>query len=357
MRIERAGAIPTARRPWRALLRTALGGALACAAPAALLAQRAVVVDTDAGADDLMAIAFLLASPAVRVEAVCVGVGLAHVPAGAANVLRLLELAGRGDVPVYMGRGTPLAPAREFPAEWRRVSDALPGVTLPRARRAPESRPARDYLAGRLRDARRPVDVLALGGLTNVAEALDAGPGAARALRRLVIMGGALRVPGNLADGGVTANTTAEWNFHVDPEAARRVLASGVPIRLVPLDATRRVPIDAAFVRAVEGAARSPLAGAVAQVLGTVRDDIARGHYYAWDTLAAAALVEPSVVRFAPAAVRVRTRAPEEGRTVEVPGEAPNAEVGLDADGGRFRALFLRTLAGGRGRAAAPGRP
>lgn len=307
----------------------------------------AVIVDTDAGPDDLMAIAFLLASPKVRLEAVCVGTGLAHIPAGAANMLNLLELAGRRDVPVYMGRDTPLSGDRQFPPDWRRVSDELPGVTLPRARRSPESRPAREFLAARLNEADQPVDVLALGGLTNLAEAIGLNPAAARAIRHLVIMGGAIRVPGNLADGGATANTTAEWNFFIDPEAARRVFASGAPIRLVPLDATRRVPIDAALVRAVQGAARAPLARAVAQVLGTVRDVIESGRYFAWDPLAAVVLVDPSVVRFTPAVVNIRQQPPEEGRTVVAPRGRPNAEIALDADARKFRDLFVRTLASG----------
>lgn len=307
---------------------------------------RSVIVDTDAGLDDLMALAFLLASPEVRLEAVCIGTGLAHIPAGAAHVLNLLELAGRGDVPVYLGRATPLAGHRAFPDDWRRRADELPDVRLPRARRAPEAHPAAEYLAARLRDTARPVEILALGGLTNLAEAFARNPAGARAIRRLVIMGGALRVPGNLADGGVTANTTAEWNIYIDPEAARRVFASGAPIRLVPLDAANRVPIDAAFARAVEQTARAPLGRAVAEIIGSVRDFVDSGSYFAWDPLAAAALVDPAVVRLTRAAVDIRLTPPEDGRTVIREGAAPNAEVALDADARRFRDLFLRALSG-----------
>ncbi|MEO8077169.1 MAG: nucleoside hydrolase [Acidobacteriota bacterium] len=304
-------------------------------------------MDTDAGADDVMAIALLLASPAVRVEAVCITTGLAHVQPGAANILRLLELAGRSDIPVYLGRPVPLSGSRQFPAEWRRESDMLTGVTLPRARRSPEPRSAREFLAERLRDRAHPVDVLALGGLTNLAQVFQMSPSASLGIRRLVIMGGAIGVPGNLGDGGVTHNRTAEWNFFVDPEAARRVFASGAPIRLIPLDATRRVPIDRTLARDLQGAGASPLARAVIEVLGSVGPTIDRGSYFAWDPLAAAVLIDPSLVRFQPAGIMVRQHAPEDGRTVALRGGARrNAQVAMDADAARFRRLFIDTLSG-----------
>jgi inosine-uridine nucleoside N-ribohydrolase len=308
-----------------------------------------VIVDTDAGADDMMAIAFLLASPKIRIEAVCIGTGVAHVQAGAANVLRLLELAGRPDVPVYIGRATPLSGSRQFPVAWRRSADALAGVTLPAARRHAEARPAREFLAERLRDRTRPVDVLALGGLTNLAESFRLWPGAARGIRQLVISGGAIGVPGNLRDGGITANRTAEWNFYVDPEAARRVFASGAPIRLVPLDATRRVPIDGTLARDLQTAVPAPLTRAVIQVLATVRAEIDRGTYFAWDPLAAAVLIDPTVVRFQPAGIMVRQHAPEDGRTVALRGARRNAQLATDVDAARFRNLFVATLSGGTG--------
>jgi len=92
-----------------------------------------VIIDTDAGSDDLMAISFLLSRPDIRVEAITIVNGMAHVPAGGRNVLRLLALAGRHEIRVYLGRETPLSGNAEFPAEWRRNSDDLPGVTQTQA--------------------------------------------------------------------------------------------------------------------------------------------------------------------------------------------------------------------------------
>ena len=130
-----------------------------------------VIIDTDAGSDDIMAISLLLAHPSIRIDAITVVNGLAHVDAGARNVGRLLDLAGRKSVPVFAGRSTPLRGNNEFPAEWRKISDDLPGVSLLPATRRPESKRAADYLVEHLRAAREPVQILALGPLTNLAEA------------------------------------------------------------------------------------------------------------------------------------------------------------------------------------------
>jgi inosine-uridine nucleoside N-ribohydrolase len=304
-----------------------------------------VIIDTDAGSDDLMAIAFLLVHPSLRIEAITIANGLAHVDAGTRNLIRLLELAGRKDVPVFAGRGVPLRGNAEFPAEWRKISDELPGVTLPPASRQPEPRRAVDYLVERLRDTNHPVRILALGPLTNIAEAFQRAPSSTGPIQEMVIMGGAVRAPGNLADGGVfhTTNKTAEWNMFVDPLAARLVFRSGVNIRLIPLDATNTVPIGAAFLREFQSQAHAPLARFVAQVLEADREMINLGIFYAWDPLAAVALLDRGVVNTVPLHIDVKQDPPEEGRTIETPGRT-NARTALAADATAFRRIFLEAF-------------
>ena len=305
-------------------------------------AQRAIIIDTDAGSDDVMAIAFLLSQPAVHIEAITVANGLAHPQAGAENLVRLLDLAGRKDIPVFAGRDMPLQGKAEFPAEWRKLSDDLPGVSLPKASRPIERQPAADFLVARLRNADRPAQILALGPLTNIAEALSRDPASVRAIAEIVIMGGAVRVAGNLADGDVfkTNNKTAEWNIFVDPLAARVVFRSGAPIRLIPLDATNKVPVDPAFLRNFEASARTPLGRVVAQVLQADRKTIEDGIFYAWDPLAAVALLHPVAVKTVNLHIDILQDAPEEGRTVQTSGQ-PNASVAIDADAAAWRKLFL----------------
>jgi len=298
------------------------------------LAQPApVIIDTDAGSDDFLAIAFLLAHPNVPIEAITVANGMAHVDAGARNVIRLLDVAGRREIPVFAGRGAPLRGAAEFPADWRKASDDLPGVELPAASRRQEPRPAASYLLERLRRG-PPARILALGPLTNLAEAFLRDPSIAANIQEIVSMGGAIHVPGN------NLNKTAEWNIFIDPYAARIVFRSGVRIRLIPLDATNKVPIGAEFLREFQSAARSPVGKIAAQVLATDRSMIDQSEFYAWDPLAAVALLYPAVVKTNPLRIDVRQDPPEQGRTVQLAGK-PNAEVALDADAATFHKLFL----------------
>ena len=304
-----------------------------------------IVIDTDAGSDDFMAIALLLSRPSVTIDAITVVNGLAHVGPGARNMTRLLDLAGRARVPVFAGREAPMRGTAEFPAEWRKIADDLPGVDLPASSHPPESKPAAAYLVERLQRG-SPVRILALGPLTNLAEALTHAPAIAKNIQEIVIMGGALHAPGNLGDGGVfhTKNTTAEWNIFVDPLAASIVFKSGIPIRLIALDATNKVPISPEFLREFESKAQSPLGRAVAAVLKADRETIDAGIFYAWDPLAAAALLKPAIVKTVPVHIEVRQDPPEEGRTAETPGKS-NANVAVDADGAAFRALFLEAFA------------
>lgn len=314
------------------------------ARPAAL--RRSVIVDTDAGADDLMAIAFLLSRPDLHLEAITIVNGVAHVPEGARNVLRLLALAGRNDIPVFPGRETPLSGSQEFPAEWRRAADELPGITLPEPAHSPESRSAADYMAKRLLDPAHPVQVLTLGPLTNVAEVFSHTPRAARTGHPLVILGGAVRVSGNLGEAASlhTGSDSAEWNLFIDPAAAKIVFASGAPIRLVPLDATQQVPIDMALFEQFQVHAETPLARFVTEVLAANHEEIRQGYYFARDPLAAVALTNPLTLTFRPLAIALSDKPDESGRTLELKNHRANAQVAIDADELRFRDVFMKAL-------------
>jgi pyrimidine-specific ribonucleoside hydrolase len=292
-----------------------------------------------------MAVALLLRNGTVTIDAITVVNGLAHVDAGARNMGRLLDLAGRKRIPVFAGRNRPLHGNAEFPAEWRKISDDLPGVVLPPVSRAPETKRAAEYLVERLKNSGTRVRILALGPLSNIAEAFQRDHSVAAHIREIVIMGGAVRVPGNLQDGGVfhTQNNTAEWNIFIDPVAARIVFGMGVPIRLIALDATNKVPLGPEFLRQVQSIARSPIGRVVTEVLEADRETIQGGIFYAWDPLAAAALINPSIVKTEPMHIHIQEDGPEAGRTVASPGK-PNAAVAVDANAAIFRVSFLASF-------------
>jgi inosine-uridine nucleoside N-ribohydrolase len=313
----------------------------------AAAAPRNIIVDTDAGTDDMMALAFLLSRSDVNIEAITVANGLAHVQAGARNILRLLDYAGKPNIPVYVGRETPLSGSNAFPATWRVTSDAMPGTNLPQTALKPEPEPASSYLARRLKITTRPISILALGPLTNIAEALATLPRGAYPVDDMVIMGGAVRVKGNLTGGNILAeNDSAEWNIYIDPTAARTVFQSGLRFRLVPLDACNKVPVDTAFLDDFNKRAKSQLGKFVFALLESSRSLMAAHIFYAWDPLAAVALINPAVLKISSVALDVVDKAPELGRTREDASARNMVRVALDAEPASFRKTFMDSFAG-----------
>jgi len=307
-----------------------------------------IIVDTDAGTDDMMALAYLLSVPDVRIEAITVVHGLAHVHEGARNVRRLLYLAGKADIPVFDGEERPLKGLRPFPAEWRALSDRLPGVDLPQIADPPSTEDAVTFLKRRLRDPGHRVRILALGPLTHFGIILQNVPEAVKTIDQLVIMGGAVSVRGNLSGGNPEkpANDLAEWNIYGDPQAADVVFKSGIQTLLVPLDATVHVPISRNFVEDFRRHNLTPLGRVVLQVLEAALPLIDTHTYFAWDPLAAAALMDTSLVTARQGSIQVVMGGKNTGRTKLVkwnPGS--RLSIALDADAARFQTMFEHAFA------------
>ena len=125
--------------------------------------------------------------------------------------------------------------------------------------------------------------------------------------------------------------------------AARIVFRSGAPIRLIALDATNKVKMDSEFALEFAEKSHSALGAVVAAVLHADQESIDQGIFYAWDPLAAAALLRPGMVKTSAMHIEIKEEAPEEGQTIASPGK-PNAEVAVDADAPEFLALFLRSF-------------
>lgn len=297
-----------------------------------------VVVDTDLASDDLVALAFLLASAEVDVVAVTVsGTGEVRCPRGVEVVRGLLAVTGDEDVPLACGRTDPLAGDHAFPDEWRDAADDAWGLELPEAADGADAGTATDLLAESLGPG---VTLLTLGPLTNAAEAFREDPGLARRVESIVVMGGALDVAGN-AD----ASPRAEWNVHIDPTAAAEVLASGAPVVMVGLDATAQVPVTGDLLELLGANARTEEA-ALAHRLLRENPLVHTGEAYLWDPLAAAVVVDPALVttRTEPVSI-VTDEGPDSGRTVRSPGGRP-VTVADDVDAGAFEELLIRTLGG-----------
>lgn len=193
-----------------------------------------IFVDTDPGIDDALALAYLSAQPEVELLGVGSVFGNNPVDVTTDNALRLLQLFDRGAVPVARGAECSLLGRPEFAfAEHVHGKNGLGEVQLPLAEHAPVPESAAEYLVQLARASPGEVNVLVLGTCTNLALALALEPELARLLGRVVIMGGAVTVPGNITPW-------AEANIAKDPEAADRVLGAGFDTTLVALDVTMR---------------------------------------------------------------------------------------------------------------------
>ena len=279
-----------------------------------------VVIDSDMISDDWMATLYVLNNPQFDVQAITVtGAGFADCEAGVRAALGILALAGHSDVPVSCGSEDPLVGSNAPPADWMTTIETVEALGLPEGGEAAEE-DAVALFTSTIEAAETPVTVLALGPLTNVASALEAAPELVDRIEMIVIMGGAVDVDGSFVSD---ANTTAEWNIYSDPHAARLVFESGVPITLVPLDATNEVPVTPEFVATLEAEKATPAAEFVATLLGNNAESIASGSYYFWDPLAAVVLGDPGVVTFTPRDVVV----------IDTPGEAEDGRTKADPAG------------------------
>ncbi len=307
---------------------------------------RPVIIDTDMAPDDWMAILFLLKRPEIDVLAITVsGTGEAHCEPGVRNTLGLLALAGRSGIPVACGQETPLEGNHVFPDDWRSNADTMSGLELPQVELPAGDEGAVDLLTRLALESPRKVSILTLGPLTNLAQSVQQEPALVERVETVVIMGGALAVPGNVGFSGADIdNQIAEWNFYIDPLAVKIVFGSGLPVLLVPLDATNDVPLGSVFFRMLKANRRTPEAEFVYQVLAKMQDFIASGRYYFWDPLAAGLLVDPSLGAITEGKVKVFTAEGPNSGLVRVMADGNPIRYATSAERDRFYDEFLRTL-------------
>ena len=185
--------------------------------------KRPFLIDTDTASDDAVALIMALRSPDVQVCAITMVAGNVNVQQATRNALYTTELCG-SDVPVFVGAEKPLKRA-PVNAEWFHGCDGMGGHGYVPARRKAERESATDAII-RTAESHPGLEIVTLGPLTNIALALQKRPGMASKVGRCVIMGGAPCCEGNVTPA-------AEYNIWCDPEAARIVVASGMPIELV----------------------------------------------------------------------------------------------------------------------------
>lgn len=309
--------------------------------PAAAQDARPVIIDTDMALDDAMAVLYILNDPAFSVQAITVtGTGLCYCDAGTHIALGLVELAEHDPVPVSCWREDPLVGDNGFPDAWRTDMAAAAGMGLT-VSIEPADQNAVKILSTTIAGSAVPIEVLALGPLTNVGATLEADPTLVDNIAMITVMGGTVDVAGSGID---EENKTAEWNMYGDPHAARLVVESGAPVTLVPLDATNEAPVTPKFLDMLAEQKASPEAEFIYEGLLASIESIENGGYFFWDPLAAAVLTNPELVTLEMRDITIiDTPGPEHGRTKPV-GNGSEVLVATAPDSAAVEQLFIDVI-------------
>ena len=270
----------------------------ACTTSAVSQERTAIIFDTDFALppqDDGLALMLAVQSPELEILGITTVAGNKSVEQATADVLRFLEIAQRSDIPVYQGADMPLVhDVSEFAVEnygsW--YSDEMPEPWGGFAEIEAEAQSAVPYIVETVLARPGEVTIAAIGPLTNIAQAIRAEPSFAAKVKSLMIMGGAIAL---LPDGAGNITPNAEFNFWVDPEAARVTLRSGIPIELSPLNVSRKSALTRDRFRdmTADGAPFTPLLQAT---MGPRYEERPDRSWHMYDQIAIAALIDPSLV-------------------------------------------------------------
>jgi inosine-uridine nucleoside N-ribohydrolase len=302
-----------------------------------------IIIDCDPGHDDAIALLLAVASPEVELVGVTTVAGNQTLEKTTTNALRVLELAGRGDVPVAAGAPEPLVRVRDVAAHVHGES-GLDGPDLPVPTGSVVDEHAVAFLARKIREREGRITLVPTGPLTNVALLLAIAPDARP--DRIVLMGG------SVGEGNRTP--AAEFNIWADPEAARRVFSSGLDVTMIGLDVTHKALFTDGDADALRGVGR------VGKFAAELLDFYGRFHKATYpdlggsplhDPVAVAHVIAPHLVETRPAYITVdcgweqgRGRTNVDWRTRH-DSHTPNATVGLDIDQPAFVRLITERLA------------
>lgn len=302
------------------------------------MTARTLILDTDPGQDDAIALFLALASPELQLDAVTTVAGNVPQPLVTNNALALLELCGRSDIPVYRGCERPLL--RElYTAEYVHGPTGIDGADLPPSSIEPQALHGVDAIIERCLGADdESVTICPVGPLTNIAVALIKEPSIVPKIREIVWMGGAFDEDGN------TTNLS-EFNAYVDPHAAHVVFTAGVPLTIFPLDVTHKALMLPDHVDRLEKFDTAVSRSAVGMLRFYERYDVDKYKIPGaplHDPCVIAYLVDPTLFSGHRAHVTIgHTDDETMGNTTEIPDAEPNATIMTDVDAERFFDLVV----------------
>ena len=303
-----------------------------------------ILFDTDPGIDDAMALLMLARDARAALVGISTVFGNAPVDVTTANALDLCHRFGI-DVPVARGAARPLVrEPRPFPVHIHGQDGLGDLAPRPRHQRAAVPQDAAAFIGEMARRHAGALTLVAVGPLTNLAQALALDPSLPRQVRRVVVMGGAF---GTLGHGG-NVTPVAEANVYCDPHAAAAVFGAAWPLTLVGLDVTHQVLMGPAYLDALgdEGGAEGRFLRELTRPYERFYRQRTGGGIYAHDASAVACALDASRFERRPGPVRVVLDGPALGQTLQAAdgGSGPQVCVGVDAAGVRadFRACFVR---------------
>ena len=297
-----------------------------------------VVIDTDPGTDDALALIMALNSPDLDIQGLTTVGGNASLAHTTRNTLRLMEYLGRPHMPVSRGAARPLRGKFQYAYQYHGPGGLT--VRLPSASVEPRPLRAPDYITSLAYSFPGELVVIALGPLTNIANAMNKEPRLKDWLKEIVVMGGAVEVPGN-----VTPH--AEFNIYNDPVAANLVFSSGTPITLIGLDVCKQTYLTIDDVRLTPNQSKGEQLASriVTNWLDAQRD---RNQYQLCDPLTIAATIWPDLLSYKEATVSVETEDEERiGKTSAIYGVG-NVKVALSVNAADAKASVKGLLSGKR---------
>jgi uridine nucleosidase len=309
-----------------------------------------IIIDTDPGVDDSMAILFACQSPEVEVVGLTTIFGNVHTDLATQNALRLVELAGQPDTPVAHGSELPLAVPLSYVADFVHGRDGLGNTNPPPPRRQPLEQPAAQFIVETVMAQPGEITLVPIGPLTNLALALALEPRLAERVAEVVIMGGAATVNGNVTPA-------AEANIIHDPHAADVVFRAGWPITMVGLDVTMKTIMTDDYLASLN-TSDSRLGRFIYDISRFYREfhfkNYGLGGIHTHDPSAIAYIIDPSLFTTVSGPVRVVTEGIALGQTLldrrqqwsntHAWSNIPPAKVCLDVDSERLLALFKERI-------------
>ncbi|MBD1891963.1 nucleoside hydrolase [Coleofasciculus sp. FACHB-SPT9] len=306
------------------------------------MSKQLVLMDHDGGVDDYLATMLLMTMDDVQPLGIVVTPADCYVQPGVSATRKILDLMGRSDVPVAESTVRGINP---FPRLFRRDSFVVDHLPILNEREiiqtplVPES--GQEFMARSLQAAPSPVTLMVTGPLTTVATALDMAPEIEGKIEKIVWMGGALNVPGNVSrDIEAGQDGSAEWNVYWDPISANRIWQTSIPIVLCPLDLTNNVPVTSEVVRQLGKQRRYPVSDLAGQCYALVIPQ----DYYFWDILATAYLAHPEFYEVREEETIIVATGISQGRTKVEPG-ARKIRVMQKVDKERFYDYILQQWA------------